>query len=134
MLQCGLSFIHVRDMAGVAINALLSKENGAYNISDGNGYSNYDLANYSKLFLKKKTIRFHLPYHLTKGVAKVLEKAESIIDRTPLLNENKINELTGKNWVCSIEKAKNELNFNPLYNLENGIADTLVWYRLHRWL
>lgn len=129
-----LSFIYVKDMADAAINALMSAHNGTYNLSDGNSYGRYDLANYLKFFMKKKTIRFHLPYGLVKMLAQTLEKAGRLFNKTPVINEDKLNELTGKNWVCSIEKAVKELNFNPLYNLERGLPESLQWYRQFNWL
>ena len=103
-----LSFIYVKDMADATINALTNANNSIYNLSDGNSYTRYDLANYLKLLMKKKTLKFHLSIGLTRMLAKTLEKADGIFDKTPVLNEDKLNELTGKNWVCSIEKAKKE--------------------------
>ena len=129
-----LSFIYVKDMADATINALTKASNSIYNLSDGNSYTRYDLANYLKLLMKKKTLKFHLSIGLTRLLAKTLEKAEGIFDKTPVLNEDKVNELTGKNWVCSIEKAKKELNFNPLFNLEKGLGESLKWYQQWNWL
>jgi nucleoside-diphosphate-sugar epimerase len=67
-------------------------------------------------------------------LAQTLEKAGRLFNKTPVINEDKLNELTGKNWVCSIEKAVKELNFNPLYNLERGLPESLQWYRQFNWL
>lgn len=129
-----LSFIYVKDMADVAINVLVNENNSIYNLSDGNSYSRYDLANYLKLLMKKKTLKFHLPLGVTKILAKTLEKTDTLFNKTPVLNEDKLNELTGRNWVCSIEKAKKELNFNPLFNLEKGLKESLKWYQQWNWL
>lgn len=129
-----LSFIYVKDVATATINALTGPNNGAYNLSDGNSYSRYALANYVKLFMKKKTIKFHLPHGLVKILAITLETTGRIFNKIPVINEDKLNELTGKNWVCSIEKAKRELGFKPVYNLEAGVKESLEWYKKYNWL
>lgn len=129
-----LSFIYAKDMADVTINALTNPNNGTYNISDGNSYTRYDFTKYLKLIMKKKTIKFYLPYGLVKVIGIALEKAGDLFNKTPVINEDKLNEITGKNWVCSIEKAKKELNFDPLFNLEKGLVETLKWYRQFNWL
>ncbi|HEY9341276.1 MAG TPA: NAD(P)-dependent oxidoreductase [Hanamia sp.] len=129
-----LSFIYVKDMADAAIRVLTNANNSIYNLSDGNSYTRYDLANYLKLLMKKKTLKFHLSIGLTRLLAKTLEKADGILGKTPVINEDKLNEIMGKNWVCSIEKAKKELNFNPLFNLEKGLVESLKWYQQWNWL
>lgn len=129
-----LSFVYAKDMADVTINALDNPNNGSYNISDGNSYNRYDFAKYLKLIMKKKTIKFYLPYSLVKLIGITLEKIGDLFNKTPVINEDKLNEITGRNWVCSIEKAKNELNFKPLFNLETGLVKTLQWYKKFNWL
>lgn len=129
-----LSFIYAKDMATAAINSLTISKNGTYNLSDGNSYSRYGFANYLKPLMKKKTIRFHLPYGLVKILAKTLEKTGDVFNKTPVINEDKLKELTGKNWVCNIEKAIKELDFNPLFNLNRGLEETLKWYLQNKWL
>lgn len=129
-----LSFLYVKDMATATINSLTCPHSGSYNLSDGNSYSRYDFANYLKILMKKKTIKFHLPYFLVKILAKTLEKSGQVFHKTPVMNEDKLNELAGRNWICNIEKAIRELDFNPLYNLNKGLEETLNWYLQYKWL
>ena len=89
-----LSFIYAKDMATVTINALTCPNNGAYNLSDGNSYSRYDFANYLKVLMKKKTIKFHLPFGLVKILAKTLESSGQVFHKTPPLKYHTgLNEL-----------------------------------------
>lgn len=129
-----LSFIYAEDVANAAISSLGTQVTGAYNLSDGNAYDRYDLANDIKLLMKKKTFRFHLPYWSVKLFAGTSEVIEQIFNKTPALNKDKLNELTGENWVCSIEKARRDLNFRPAYDLEEGVRETLNWYEKFKWL
>jgi len=129
-----LSFIYAKDVATTAISGLFCNYNSSYNISDGNIYSRYDLARYLKLYMQTKTLKFHLPGDVVKIIAFTLENSLRIFNKIPVLNREKLNELTAANWICDIEKARNELGFNPTYNLEAGVRESLEWYQRNKWL
>ncbi len=131
-----LSFVYVKDLAAVTVNALFSdgSANGFYNITDGNSYDRYEMANISKEVLNKKTLKFHLPMPVVKVLALVLEKTYSFLDKTPALNREKLAELTATNWCCDIEKAKRNLSFQPKYDLKMGLTEALGWYKAEKWL
>jgi len=130
-----LSFVYAKDVAEVIINALFSKyDHTTYNVSDGAVYNRYQLANYAKRVLQKKTTIMHLPLGIIKAMAFVLEKLYGLAHKVPALNRGKINELTAANWNCSIEKVAAELGFKPAYNLESGIRETLDWYKNNNWI
>lgn len=129
-----LSFVYVKDLAKLMVNALQSKEVGkAYLVSDGEAYDRLKLAAEVKLALKKKTIRFSLPVLVVKFLATLLETTAGFSGKTPALNKEKIKELTAT-WVCDIDLARKELGFDPTYKLENGIKETMDWYKKNRWL
>jgi len=131
-----LSFVYVKDLAAATVNALFAPEsaNGVYNITDGNCYNRYEMANITKTVLSKKTIRFHLPVAVVRGLALVLEKTYGFLDKTPALNIEKLAELTAVNWCCNIEKAKTNLDFKPAYDLKQGLTEALGWYKEQKWM
>ncbi len=130
-----LSFVYVKDLAAVTIDSLFSQKSQAtYHISDGGSYDQYELARLCKWILQKNTLRLHLPHKMVKGIAFTLEKLYAWRGKTPVLNREKLQELTGINWQCSIEKAKTHLGFRPQYPLEQGLRETLQWYREQKWL
>jgi nucleoside-diphosphate-sugar epimerase len=129
-----LSFIYVKDLAQIVINALTAPVNGkAYNISDGNLYDRFALATITKSIIGKRTFRFQLPVAVVKLVAVFLEAAGALTAKTPALNGQKIKELTAS-WVCNIDAAKQDLDFKPVYDLEAGLKETLLWYKENKWL
>lgn len=130
-----LSFVYVKDLAIAAVDALLTAQtaNGTYNITDGNCYTRYEMANITKNVLNKKTFKIHLPLQIVKGLAAVLETTYGIFGKIPALNVEKLNELTAINWCCDIDKAKQNLNYNPVYNLQYGLKEALEWYKLNNW-
>ncbi|UPK71988.1 NAD-dependent epimerase/dehydratase family protein [Chitinophaga filiformis] len=126
-----LSFVYVKDLAQAALLALTAPVSGTvYNISDGNRYDRYALANVIKQHLKLHTFRVHLPLPVIKSVATIME----MVSRgAPLLNRDKLNELTAENWDCNIEKIRQDLGYRPAYDLEKGIRETLDWYTANKW-
>jgi len=125
-----LSFVYVKDLAAVTIQALFSNvTHNAYNISDGNAYDRYELADLTKLILHKKTIKMHLPLLLVRILANILAYLYGNRKDTPALNPEKLGELTAPNWACSIEHAKTDLGYLPKYNLHLGLTETLKWYQ-----
>lgn len=130
-----LSFVYVTDLAQIIIEALWSPvSQKSYNVSDGEIYNRYALAEGVKKALDRKTIRFHLPIGVVNTLASAMDLfyAKSII--TPVLNKEKMNELTAINWTCSIRNIKKDLNYNPQFNLEEGIVETVKWYKNNNWL
>ncbi|MBE9464172.1 NAD-dependent epimerase/dehydratase family protein [Dyadobacter subterraneus] len=130
------SFVYVQDLVN-AIMLSMQAENKAertYNISDGNVYGRYELADTFKDLLSKKTIRVHIPEGIVKIAANVLELAYMNSEKSPVLNKEKLNELTAPNWACSIEAAKKDLHYRPAYNLKTGLAESMQWYTKGKWL
>ena len=129
-----LSFVHARDVADIAVQALFINESGTYNISDGNSYSRYQFADITKKILNKKALRFHLPMPLVKALAYFLETTNCWVNKSTVINREKLHELAAKNWSCDISKARRELNFNPKFNLEEGLKDSILWYQHNKLL
>ena len=131
-----LSFVYVKDLATASINSLFTSDtaNGTYNITDGNCYDRYEMANITKNVLNKKTFKIHLPLGVVRGFAIILEKTYGFLDKTPAINLEKLNELTAVNWCCDITKSKANLDFKPEYNLQQGLKEALEWYKENKWL
>lgn len=130
-----LSFIYVKDLAEIIVRFLTSEiVHKTYNISDGLSYNRYALANGLKKALHKKTLKMHIPLGIIKGLASFMDTIYAKSTKTPTLNKEKIKELTAPNWACNIENLKKDLKFEPRYNLERGLEESVKWYKLNNWL
>jgi len=129
-----LSFIYVKDLAAVAIKSLYISNQNTYNLSDGNFYNKYELATIAKNVLNLKTVKFHLPVNFVKLIALISEKVGSLTSKAAVLNSEKLLELMAVNWSCEIDKAKYDLGYYPLFNLDAGLTETLNWYKENKWL
>lgn len=130
-----LSFIYVTDLAELIIKTLGSAiKHNAYNVSDGRIYDRFSLAKFSKMALKTKTLTVQIPVGIIKGVAWCLDRSYGWFNKVPTLNLDKVKELTAANWICSIQNLERDFGFQPKYTLENGIQETITWYKKNNWL
>jgi nucleoside-diphosphate-sugar epimerase len=130
-----LSFIYVKDLADVILKTLTSNiVNKTYNVSDGRVYSRYALADLTKSFLSKKTLKFHIPLVLMKLSAGIIDLIYKGSEKTPVINSEKIDELIAVNWSCNIKNIKKDLGFSPKFDLKAGLDETLSWYKINNWL
>lgn len=130
-----LSFVYGPDMGEIAVKALRQSGGSSdYNISDGNSYTRYDYADIVKKVLQKKTVRFHLPLPVIRAGLFVAERINRVMNRVSPVSIEKLQELTAVNWACDISKVKNELGFEPKFNLEKGLQATIEWYKENKWL
>ncbi len=134
-IQQQLSFVYGPDMGELAVKAL--KQTGGnteYNITDGKSYSRYAYADIVKGILNKKAVRFHLPLPVIKAALFVVERINKALNKVSPVTIEKLNELTAINWTCDISKAKEELGFDPKFDLEKGLKASVEWYKENKWL
>ena len=46
---------------------------------------------------------------------------------SPSLTRDKLRELSAAAWTCAIDRAAEELGFQPAIGLERGMRQTLEW-------
>lgn len=50
------------------------------------------------------------------------------------LNKDKYSILAARNWDCDIEDLKQDLGYEPEYDLQKGVEETIAWYKKEKWL
>jgi len=131
-----LSLIHVRDLVrGIIMAAENPRAAGQiYFICNQQIYSWRDIAATTLKVLNKKGYHITVPVFLIKLVATASEGIAAISKKPALLNHQKVIEMEQDYWTCSAEKAKQQLGFINQIDLEQGIAETLNWYKEHKWM
>ncbi|WP_225555054.1 NAD-dependent epimerase/dehydratase family protein [Sphingobacterium bovistauri] len=131
-----LSFIYVKDLVDVLLKGCEMPQEGLefYNISDGQVYSKYAMADIFRKTFGKRALRLHLPYRIVSFVARLSQILYTNSSKTPVLYPERLGELTAENWSCDITKAKEKLGYKPNYDLERGLTVTLLWYKNNNWL
>jgi dihydroflavonol-4-reductase len=84
--------------------------------------------------LGKKPLTFRCPSFLLKTAAVVLEGASAITNNPSNFNRDKLKAIMQTSWLADITKAQHLLSFFPRFSLEEGLEETLMWYREMDWL
>ncbi|MDD3632816.1 MAG: NAD(P)-dependent oxidoreductase [Candidatus Syntrophosphaera sp.] len=131
-----MNLIYVRELAQF-LELCVVKENAAGEIffaSDGEIYTQQEFMNLIAEILEVKTIEIAVPVSLAKAAFYAGEAFERITGKTTLLNKQKMKEIIDVIWLCSIEKAKRLLGWNPQPDLKGHLSETINWYKEHNWL
>jgi len=130
-----LSFIYAKDLAEIVLRSIEKGKPGkAYLAAHEEVTSMENLATTAKKILNKKTLKVHVPMFLLKGVAGVSELVQKLTGRYAAFNQEKVKELSSINWKCDIKLVKDELDYTPTTNLDEGLNHTLNWYKEEKWL
>lgn len=130
------TFIHVRDLVEGTLKA------GEEEIPSGRvfflaGKGVYSWSQVSSLLedaFGKKGIPLLLPLPVLALAAAGCEVWGAITGRATVLNLQKIKEIRATQWICGTKRAERELGFLSRVSLEEGLNETLLWYRNHGWL
>jgi len=132
-----LSLIHVRDLVDLILKAVTNKEayNQIYNASDNqNGYSWKKMINTAAQSLATWTLPIYIPRFIVSLAAYISTVWGKISRYSPMFTRDKYREMIQQYWLFSSQKAEEELNFSPQYDLEKGFHETANWYQEKNWL
>jgi nucleoside-diphosphate-sugar epimerase len=130
-----LSFIYVKDLSRLIYDLLESPViNKSYFASDGNSYDKTSMSDLMAEIMQKKIHRFYVPVILAKMIAGISETASRITGKALVLNPEKVKEFSACNWNCDISSLMNDINFKPDYSLEQGLKETIAWYKQKGWI
>ena len=54
--------------------------------------------------------------------------------KTSTLNPDKYRIMKQRNWRCDITPLERDLGYQPRYLLEEGVKETIEWYKEEGWL
>ena len=80
------------------------------------------------------TINVPVPRPVVWGVASVGSARGLLTGRPAFLSLDKAREATTGEWICSGQKARDQLAFQPSLPLADRFAQTAQWYRREGWL
>ena len=107
----------------------------AYFLSDGQVYQSATFSNLIHEELGRPWwIRITAPVWVLRIVTFFGEYIGRMTGKVTALNNDKYNILKQRNWRCDIQSAIEELGYQPTYNLEQGVKETIQWYKDHHWL
>ncbi len=131
-----ISLVHVRDLVDGIILAGESKTSTgrAYFISSDEVYSWLSVADLVAKVIGRPLRKIAIPRNIAYGLAVVAEGLAAVTGKPPVINRDKVTDLSQTCWGCSIERARSELGYSQRVPLEEGLRETISWYRGEGWL
>jgi nucleoside-diphosphate-sugar epimerase len=131
-----ISLVHARDLAhGIILAAESQVAAGrTYFISDEEVYCWSHVSQLLARILGRPIRTITIPRPIALGAALFSEALAMIWNKPPILNRDKVADLSQRCWACSTERARRELGYRQRIPLEDGLRETLEWYRNEGWL
>ena len=130
-----VSLVHARDLADGIILAGESEASigRTYFISSEDDYSMRAVADLIAALMRKRLRTSRSPLcRLWRGGRGGSRGA--LMGKPPVINRDKVTDLSQTSWTCSIERAKSELGYTPQVPFEEGLRETIAWYKSEGWL
>jgi dihydroflavonol-4-reductase len=131
-----LSLIHARDLVRGFVMAGESPRGAGetYFITSKRYYGWKEIGDLTSHILGKRVLRVRIPQFGVFAIAAIAEGLATFSSKPALVNFEKARDMVQGYWTCDHQKAARDLGFEQELTLEQGIQDTIDWYRQMRWL
>lgn len=131
-----LTFVYVKDIVQAVFLGIEKKVvRRGYFLTDGKVYRSRVFSDLIRKELGNPfVIRFRCPLIVLKLVSLLADFWAKRRKTTSTLNPDKYRIMKQRNWQCDITPAIEELGYNPEYDLERGVKETIAWYKEKGWL
>lgn len=131
-----ITFIYVKDLVRAVYLAVgCGIRHRAFLLSDGNVYSSRTFSDLVRKELGNPwVIHIRCPLFLLKALSLLAGFMAGCLGKVGTLNGDKYKIMKQRNWKCDISPLMEELGYRPEYTLEEGVRETVAWYRKEGWL
>lgn len=132
-----ITFVYVKDVVQAVFASMATPKtiHKAYFLSDGEVYNS---RTFSDLIQKELGVKFLVritaPLWVLRIVTAVGDKWGHLTGKLSALNNDKYNILRQRNWRCDINPARQDMGYDPQYQLERGVREAIAWYKENKWL
>lgn len=127
-----LTFVYVRDLVG-AIFAAIDKgitDGSTFNVTDGQVYSSREFSDLIQKELEvKHVLHITAPLWLLKVISVISEEWGKFTGKPSTLNRDKYKIMAQRDWTCDISPLLNTLEYQPQWQLERGVKETIAWWK-----
>ncbi len=130
-----LSMVHVRDLVRGMADVVEAEGTAGetYFLGSEAYYTWNEIRDAIIRALGKPVVRVNVPVPLVGPVGAIVEGVGRWMGEYPPLNRDKAREAKAS-WLCSVAKARREIGYRQTIELEEGMAETVAWYRAQGWL
>ena len=131
-----ISLIHVSDLVDGILLAASSPQaaNQTYFLTNEVAITWKEVYQSVSDVLNKRVLELNIPFSLIANAGRIGDLVSKITGKVQLLNSKKIELSRPKYWVCSSEKATDELGFQAQIPAQKGMKSTFEWYREAGWM
>lgn len=132
-----ITFIYMMDVVQAVYKSLTSPAavGKAYFLSDGRVYNSRRFSDLVQQELGNPwVLHIKAPLWFLRMLCWCGDKWMHLTGKLIVLNNDKFNILSQRNWRCDIEPARRDLGFEPEWSLEEGVRAAVKWYRENGWL
>lgn len=132
-----LNLIYSSDLARGIVDSMESEKSigETYFIASEEIYDWNQIINAIKKAMDKKFfVKIRIPHSVVYTIAGISEFFGRFSKTAPVFNIDKGRDFVQNYWICSVDKAKRELNFKQEVGLEKGIELAINWYKANGWL
>ena len=131
-----VSLIHVGDLVrGFVMAATSAKASGqTYFISSSQIYGWKEVGEVSRKVIGKNAFRIKIPEAGVFAIAAVSEIFGLFSRKPVLINFEKARDMVQNYWTCDSSKAQRDFGYVQEIGLEEGVRNTVEWYRSKGWL
>jgi dihydroflavonol-4-reductase len=104
------------------------------NIADPQVYSWEELGEAAGRALGKRLKKVIIPLTLLYFIAGLSEFTDRFKSKPGVISRQKYTDLKQPAWIADVSKARELLSFQPRFNLEIGLKETMDWYVEQGWL
>ena len=132
-----VSLVHIRDLARGIVDASFHERTigETYFISSDEWYTWQKIADITgSVTGRKRLLTLRLPHPLVLAIAGTSGAFGRFAEKPPVLDYEKGIDMIQRYWICSTEKAHRDFGYKQEISLEEGILETVSWYRTQGWL
>jgi nucleoside-diphosphate-sugar epimerase len=131
-----ISLVYVRDLAKAVVSLMSSVYvHKTYLVSDGRSYEKGEMGTIVKSSLNKRTVRFTIPMAPVQlAVSGIDWFNQTFFKRLPFINREKLDEISSGNWLCDSSNVWDHAKLQPMFDLQSGMQETIMWYRQNKWI
>lgn len=132
-----VSMIHARDLARGIVDSMVhpSAVGNTYFITSEEAYTWQQIANVAAAVSgRRKLAAIRIPHKVVLAIAGTAGGISKLMGKPSVLNYEKGIDMIQKYWTSSAEKARRELGFRPQISLQDGVTETVTWYKEQQWL
>jgi len=126
-----LSLIYIMDLVQAMLRAAIrpSSGNDLFFITDGNFYHWDDVVETASNVLNVRPRSIRIPDRLLGFIGLLLEFISIYQKNPPLLDRQRIIDIRQSTWTASSKKFFDQFEFQPQYDLQKGLKETVDWHK-----